>query len=64
MLPRSPWRLASASKVRPGSFPNRAEGIAALGVFCQSHQMELVAVEATGGYEQQAFAQLSEQGLP
>ncbi len=47
-----------------GSFPNRAEGIAALGAFCQAHQVELVAMEATGGYEQQAFAQLSEQGLP
>ncbi len=47
-----------------GSFPNRAEGIASLGAFCQAHQVELVAMEATGGYEQQAFAQLSEQGLP
>ena len=41
-----------------------AEGIAALAAFCQAHQVELVAMEATGGYEQQAFAQLSEQGLP
>ncbi len=47
-----------------GSFPNSAEGIAALRAFCQQHQVELVAMEATGGYEQQAFAQLSEQGLP
>ncbi len=47
-----------------GSFPNTAEGIAALGAFCQAHQAELVAMEATGGYEQQAFAQLSVQGLP
>jgi transposase len=47
-----------------GSFPNSAEGIAALGAFCQAHQVELVAMEATGGYEQQAFAELSEQGLP
>ena len=46
-----------------GSFPNTAEGIAALGAFCQAHQVELVAMEATGGYEQQAFAQLSQQGL-
>jgi transposase len=45
------------------SFPNTPEGIAALGAFCQAHQAELVAMEATGGYEQQAFAQLSEQGL-
>jgi transposase len=46
-----------------GSFANDAEGIAALGDFCRTHQAELVAMEATGGYEQQAFAQLSGQGL-
>lgn len=47
-----------------GSFPNTAEGIAALGAFCQAHQVELVAMEATGGYERQAFVQLSGHGLP
>ena len=47
-----------------GSFTNDPEGIAALGAFCRAHQVELVAMEATGGYEQPAFAQLSEQGLP
>lgn len=47
-----------------GTFPNNPEGIAALGAFCQAHGAELVAMEATGGYEQQAFVQLSEQGLP
>jgi transposase len=47
-----------------GSFPNTPEGIAALEAFCQAHRVELLAMEATGGYEQQAFAQLSEQGLP
>jgi transposase len=46
-----------------GSFANDAEGIAALSDFCRMHQAELVAMEATGGYEQQAFAQLSGQGL-
>jgi len=45
------------------SFANDAEGIRALGDFCRTHQAELVAMEATGGYEQQAFAQLSGQGL-
>jgi transposase len=45
-------------------FPNTTEGIAALRAFCQAHQAELVAMEATGGYEQLAFQQLSEQGLP
>jgi transposase len=46
------------------SFANNSEGIAALVAFCQAHGVELVAMEATGGYEQQAFAQLSEQDLP
>jgi len=46
------------------SFPNNSEGINALAAFCQTHQVELVAMEATGGYEQQAFAGLSEHGLP
>jgi transposase len=46
------------------SFANNREGIAALAAFCRAHQVELVAMEATGGYEQQAYAQLSEQGLP
>ncbi len=46
------------------SFPNSAEGIAALAAFCHAHQVELVAMEATGGYERQAFAGLSEQALP
>ena len=58
------WRRASASKARPAHFSNNREGIAALAAFCQAHQVELVAMEATGGYEQQAFAQLSEHGLP
>jgi transposase len=45
------------------SFPNDAEGIAALAVFCQSQPVDLVAMEASGGYEKQAFARLTEQGL-
>ena len=46
------------------SFPNHRQGISELAAFCHAHQVELVAMEATGGYEQQAFAQLSEAGLP
>lgn len=62
--------VASASLVarvgRAGAeacFPNTAEGIAELSEFCRGHGVELVAMEATGGYEQQPFALLSEQGL-
>ena len=46
------------------TFANNPEGIHALAAFCHAHQVELVAMEATGGYEQQAFAQLSQQKLP
>lgn len=46
------------------AFANTQEGITRLASFCESHRVELVAMEATGGYEQRAFAQLSEHGLP
>jgi transposase len=46
------------------TFANTQDGIAELVAFCQSQGVELVAMEATGGYEQRAFAQLSEHGLP
>jgi transposase len=46
-----------------GSFSNHTEGIAELAEFCRQHQVELVVMEATGGYERQAFAQLWGQGL-
>jgi transposase len=52
-------RPASAAMVRRPHFPNTVEGIAALAAFCQAHQIDLVAMEATGGYEKQAQAQLS-----
>ena len=47
-----------------GCFANSREGIDGLAAFCRAQEVELVAVEATGGYEQLAFAHLSEQGLP
>ena len=47
-----------------GTFPNTPGGIAQLARLCENHQVELVAMEATGGYEQRAFAQLSQHGLP
>lgn len=34
-----------------------------MAAFCHNHDVELVAMEATGGYEQRAFAQLSESDL-
>jgi transposase len=53
--------------IRPGgaagSFPNNPDGIDALAAFCRHHRVSLVAMEATGGYERQAFALLSQQGI-
>jgi transposase len=46
-----------------GSYTNVA-GIAELAAFCRQHQVELVVMEATGGYERRAFMLLSEDGLP
>jgi transposase len=46
-----------------GCFSRTAEGIAELAAFCRQHQVELMAMEATGGYEKLPFALLWEQGL-
>lgn len=46
------------------SFANNPEGIVELTAFCHRQQVEMVAMEATGGYEQQAFALLWAAGLP
>jgi transposase len=47
-----------------GSFENTAAGIGALAAFCRQHRVELVVMEATGGFERRAFLLLSEQALP
>jgi transposase len=47
-----------------GSYTNDVAGIAELAAFCRQHQVELVVMEATGGYERRAFMLLSEDGLP
>lgn len=44
-------------------FENTPEGITELMQFCRQHRVTLVAMEATGGYEQLAFGLLWEQGL-
>jgi transposase len=41
-------------------FGNDAAGIGALGALCQAHDVELVAMEASGGYERTAFLMLWE----
>jgi len=45
------------------SFSNDAAGIAALAAFCRRHGVQLVAMEATGGYERTAFLLLWEAGI-
>lgn len=46
-----------------GCFSNKEDGIAELAAFCRQHQVELVAMEASGGYEKLPFALLWAQGL-
>jgi transposase len=53
--------------IEPGgqlaSFDNDAAGIAELAKFCREHAVELVVMEASGGYERRAFLQLWEAGV-
>ena len=53
--------------IEPGaifaSFDNDAAGIAELAAFCRRHQAGLAVMEATGGYERQAFLLLWEEGI-
>lgn len=44
-------------------FNNSAKGIGQLAAFCRRHKVELVAMEATGGYEKKAFALLWAAGV-
>jgi len=44
-------------------FDNDAEGIVQLAEFCQLHQVHLVVMEATGGYEQLVFGLLWARGI-
>jgi len=46
-----------------GGFPNTVEGVSALLEFCQQQQVELVAMEATGGYEKKAVQMLWAEGV-
>ena len=45
------------------SFTNDPKGIAQLAEFCQRHKVNLVAMEATGGYEKKPFALLWAAGI-
>jgi len=45
-------------------FAMTSEGIAELAAFCKAHQVSLVVMEASGGYERLPFAQLWAGGIP
>lgn len=53
--------------IEPGqqfaSFDNDMAGIAKLAEFCREHNVDLVVMEASGGYERRAFIQLWEAGI-
>lgn len=44
-------------------FPNDEEGIQALAAFCRTNAVDMVAMEASGGYEQLPFGQLHGDGI-
>ncbi len=44
-------------------FANTVEGIETLAAFCPTHRVSLAVMEATGGYEKQAFGQLCSVGV-
>ncbi len=48
---------------RLASFDNDTAGIAELAAFCREHAVELVVMEASGGYERRAFIELWEKGI-
>lgn len=60
------WLDASVRGVEDGyrRFKNSAAGVIELAVFCRSHAVGLVVLEATGGYERLAFGLLWAEGLP
>ena len=45
-------------------FNNNAAGIAQLAAFCRKYEVELVVMEASGGYERRPFIELWQAGLP
>lgn len=47
-----------------GRFRNDAAGLGALAEFCRAHGVDLVVMEASGGYERLAFLLLWELGVP
>jgi transposase len=45
-------------------FNNNTAGIAQLAAFCREHKVELVVMEASGGYERRPFIELWQAGVP
>jgi transposase len=60
----SQWLDARIGREGPFErFASTPEGIEALAAFCTAHGVELVAMEATGGYEKRPFALLWARGI-
>jgi transposase len=60
----SQWLDARIGREGPFErFASTPEGIEALAAFCMAHGVELVAMEATGGYEKRPFALLWARGI-
>ena len=55
-------RIGQASAYQ--RFANSHEGVAELAAFCQHHRVDLVVMEATGGYEKLPFSLLWASGVP
>jgi len=61
----SEWLDARVDRDGPSErFANDPEGVEALAGFCREHDVGLVAMEATGGYEKRPFGLLWARGLP
>jgi transposase len=58
------WLDAFVAPDQYQRFANSPDGVTALAGFCREHDVELVVMEASGGFEQPAFLALWQQGQP
>ena len=59
-----PWKRLLLLLGWPGVLPTAAQGLPELVAFCEQQGVQLVAMEASGGYERVAFAMLWAAGVP
>ena len=58
------WLDAFVAPDQYRRFANNPDGVTNLAGFCREHDVELVAMEASGGFEQDAYLALWQQGQP